>query len=544
MIKEDWFQEKGEKLEDGVDITKRTHVLAKATGRQRSRGTEVSDVFDRMISLSVNIPIWTRSKMVPHVDIKINQFEGAFLSDGKGLNNWDVFSHKPGNIVDGSNGDIAVDHYHRYLEDIELMQSLGVNSYRFSISWARILPKGRFGERNRQGIDHYNNLINALLRKGIEPFVTLNHYDIPQELEDRYGAWLSPDIQDDFGYLADVCFEAFGDRVKYWTTFNEPNVVAVRGYRSGIHPPSRCSASFGNCLHGDSKTEPFIVAHNIILSHAIAVNIYRTRYQKKQGGSIGIVMNAIWFEPLTNSPADRLAAERAQSFYLNWFLDPIIFGKYPPEMHEILGSILPEFSRNEWEILQTGLDFIGINHYTSLYVKDCISSMCKPGTGGSKTEGLAIRTGRKDGVPIGEPTGMDWFYVHPQGMEKIIIYVKERYNNTPIFITENGYGEENNASFSTENFQYDIKRVNYLNGYLSALQRAMRKGADVRGYFIWSLLDNFEWICGYTKRFGLYHVDYKTMERTPKLSATWYKQFIARQKPIKAIIPLSNQEFS
>nr|GEW99220.1 beta glucosidase 46 [Tanacetum cinerariifolium] len=311
------------------------------------------------------------------------QFEGGYLADGKGLSNWDIFSHTTGNIVDGSNGDVAVDHYHLYIigtveqqyflhlsslfisaallpslyctlevekwacqigweEDLELMEYIGIDTYRFSISWARILPR-------------------------IQPFVTLTHYDIPQELEDRYGGWLSPQIQQDFAYYASICFKYYWDRVKYWVTLNEPNVVAVRGYRSGVYPPARCSTSFGNCTSGDSESEPYIAAHNMILSHAAAVNIYRTKYQGKQNGSIGIVMNAVWYEPISNSTQDRLAAQRALSFFLNWFLDPIVFGNYPEEMKDILGSLLPEFSNDSLGKLKNGLDFIGINHYTSFY---------------------------------------------------------------------------------------------------------------------------------------------------------------------------------
>ncbi|GAB4830922.1 Beta-glucosidase 47 [Ancistrocladus abbreviatus] len=329
------------------------------------------------------------------------QYEGAYNSDGKGPGNWDVFSHKAGKIKDGSNGDVATNHYHLYQEDVDLMADLGVNGYRFSISWARILPKGRYGIVNLAGIDFYNKLIDALLQKGMEPLVTLCHFDIPQELEDRYGGWLSPKLKEDFGYYADICFKFFGDRVKYWVTFNEPNVLAINGYRYGVYPPGRCSGLFGNCTEGDSEKEPFLAAHNIILAHVAAVDLYRTKYQREQGGFIGIVLNYVWSEPISNSSADKLAAERAQSFFTNWFLDPIILGNYPAEMRSILGSNLPEFSREEQKNLKRALDFIGVNHYTSVYVKDCIFSKCQSGPGTSRTEGLYQMN--PNGILIGEP---------------------------------------------------------------------------------------------------------------------------------------------
>ncbi|KAL1095779.1 hypothetical protein V6Z11_D06G178900 [Gossypium hirsutum] len=432
------------------------------------------------------------------------QYEGGYLSDGKGLNNWDVYTHRPGKVIDGSNGDVAVDHYHRYL--------------------------GRFGYVNVAGIDFYNNLIDALLLKGIKPFVTLTHIDLPQEIEDRYGSWLSPESQLDFAYFADICFKSFGDRVKYWVTFNEPNFQVKFGYREGTFPPSRCSFPFGNCTSGDSEKEPFIAAHNIILSHAAAVHIYRSKYEAKQGGSIGIVINGAWFEPISSSMADKLAAERAQCFTTNWFLDPIVFGIYPPEMQSILGSILPEFSKTEKEMLKKGLDFIGINHYSSYYVQDCMFTACEPGTRTSKTEGLWAQSYQKNGIPIGESTDVDWLYVYPGGMEKIITYVKKRFNNTPMIITENGYGEVTKANSTIEDSLQDVNRAKYMAGYLDSLSTAIRKGADVRGYFAWSLLDNFEWEYGFTRRFGLHHVDFKTLKRTPKFSATWYKNFIAESK--------------
>ncbi|KAJ6767308.1 BETA-GLUCOSIDASE 45 [Salix purpurea] len=357
------------------------------------------------------------------------QFEGAYQSDGKGSSNWDVHTHKPGNIIDGSNGDIAIDQYHRYLEDIDLMASLGVNTYRFSMSWARILPKGRFGGVNMAGISYYNKLINALLLKGIQPFVSLTHFDVPQELEDRYGGFLSSESQ-----------------------------YATYGYRTAEYPPKRCSKPFGNCSHGDSETEPFIVAHNIILAHATAVDIYRTKYQREQRGSIGIVMHCMWFEPISNSTADKLAVERAQAFLLHWFLDPIIFGRYPTEMKKVLGSTLPDFSRNDMNKLRKRLDFIGINHYTSYYAQDCILSACEPGHGSTRTEGSSLLTQEKDGVPIGKPSEVDWLHVYPQGMEK----------------DENGYSQVSNSNSKIEEFLHDTGRVEYMSGYLDALLTAMK----------------------------------------------------------------------
>ncbi|KAL2931545.1 Beta-glucosidase 46 [Bienertia sinuspersici] len=460
-----------------------------------------------------------------------SKYEGAYLCDGKGLNNWDTFTHKSGiKILDKSNGDVATDHYHRYLEDVELMVDLGLNSYRFSISWARILPKGRHGNINLAGIRFYDKLIDNLLEKGIQPFITLSHFDIPQGLEDRYGGLLSNKFQKDFAYYADICFKYFGDRVKYWVTFNEPNVNIHFGYRTGVYPPNRCSGSFGNCSKGDSEKEPFIAAHNVILAHAVAVKLYRTRYQEKQGGTIGIVLNTIWYEPISNSTSDKFAAERAQSFFMNWFLDPIMFGEYPAEMRKILGRNLPRFTKNEKKILIKALDFIGVNHYTSFYAQDCIFSSCKLGGGVTWTEGLYLRTPLNNGIPIGEPTAMDWLYIHPQGMEKIVTYLKKRYSNTPMFITENGYAQESLQNSSINGLLNDSKRVEYMADYLDSLLRTIEKGADVRGYFAWSLLDNFEWLWGYTRRFGLYYVDYDTLKRSPKLSVAWYREFISKHR--------------
>ncbi|CAL9237856.1 unnamed protein product [Arabidopsis halleri] len=459
------------------------------------------------------------------------QYEGAFLTEGKGLNNWDIFTHEyPGKIRDANNGDMAVDQYHRFMEDIQLMTSLGVNSYRFSISWSRVLPRGRFGSINYSGITYYNRLIDALISRGIKPFVTLNHLDYPQELENRFQSWLSPEMQKDFMYLADTCFKHFGDQVKLWTTLNEPNNQIILSHLKGTFPPSRCSLPYGNCSQGNSETEPFIAAHNAILAHAKAVHLYRTKYQEEQKGIIGIVVQTSWFEPISDSIADREAAERAQAFYSNWILDPVIDGEYPKEMVNLLGSALPRFSRKEVENLKESRpDFVGINHYTSYFIQDCLLSSCNIGDGASKVEGYALKLDRKGNVTIGELSDVNWQHIHPEGFRKMLNYLKDRYHNIPMFITENGFGDLQKAETTVKELLNDTKRIQYMSGYLDALQSAMRDGANVKGYFAWSLLDNFEWLYGYKLRFGLYHVDPVTLKRTPKLSASWYKNYIGEQ---------------
>ncbi|KAJ3680033.1 hypothetical protein LUZ60_016311 [Juncus effusus] len=449
------------------------------------------------------------------------QIEGAYKEGNKGSSNWDNFTRIQGKIEDGSNGDVADDHYHKFKEDIELMHSLGVNTYRFSLSWSRILPRGRHGKINPKGIEFYNTIIDALLQKGIQPFVTLNHFEIPQALEDLYGAWLSPKIQEDFVYFAELCFKSFGDRVKLWATVNEPNVMVKSGYLCGSYPPGRCSQPYGNCTFGNSSIEPYLAGHNVILSHAKAVDVYRRKYREKQGGTIGIVIFSNWFEPLRNITADFLAAQRVLSFEVAWFLDPIMFGEYPPEMRETLKDKLPEFSSEEKELLlRTKLDFIGMNHYSTSYAKDCISSSCEFDSWNGNA--LVMEYGERDGVPIGDSTGVPPFHVVPYGIEKMVMYVKDRYNNTPMYITENGYSQVKEMN----PYMYDIKRIRYMHDYLTFLHSAIKKGADVRGYMVWSLIDNFEWSAGYTVKFGLYYVDFSSQKRVPRESANWYEKFL------------------
>uniref|UniRef100_A0A5B7AKE1 Putative beta-glucosidase 18 isoform X1 n=1 Tax=Davidia involucrata TaxID=16924 RepID=A0A5B7AKE1_DAVIN len=442
------------------------------------------------------------------------QIEGAFLEDGKSLSNWDVFNHIPG-VKNVENADIANDHYHRYLEDIEIMDSLGVNAYRLSISWARVLPRGRFGEVNPTGIIFYNKIIDSLLLKGIVPFVTIHHHDFPQELEDRYGSWLSPLMQEEFVFFAQNCFKSFGDRVKYWTTINEPNLFSEMAYKKGKYPPAHCSKPFGNCSVGNSDLEPLIAMHNMLLAHAKVTKLYRERFQAKQGGFIGMVVCAFMYEPLTDNELDREAASRALAFKVAWTFDPLVFGDYPPEMRRYHGSELPRFSPEEAKYIKGSIDFIGINHYSTQYAKDCIHSSCIQG-GDRAISGFAYLA----------MTGMPTFFVVPRGMEEIIEYVKKRYHNMPMFVTENGYSPPKQEAEQVQDQLHDVKRIEFHKAYLASLARAIRNGADVRGYFAWTLMDNYEWVEGYSLKFGFYYIDRQTLKRIPKLSARWFQNFL------------------
>ncbi|KAL3639870.1 hypothetical protein CASFOL_014838 [Castilleja foliolosa] len=470
------------------------------------------------------------------------QIEGGFNEDGKSPSNWDVFCRIEGSIADGTNGDVADDHYHRYMEDIEIMQSLGLTAYRFSISWSRILPiisimdiGGKLGGVNPIAIDFYNKIIDNLLFTGIEPFVTIFHNEYPQELEDRFKGWLSPLMQEEFVHFAETCFKYFADRVKYWITVNEPALVSEMSYERAQFPPARCSPPFGGCANGNSDVEPLIATHNMLLGHAKAAKLYRERFKHKLNGAISITVCAFMYVPLTDSEDDKEAAKRALAFNVAWTLDPLIFGDYPSEMKHYHGSELPSFTSEESDLLRDSIDFIGINHYGTLYAKDCIHSSCQCNDssctqGGDRPiRGFVYTTGERNGILIGEQTGMPRFFAVPRGMEEIVDYVKERYDNKPMIITENGYSSPVNED---DIYQHDVKRIHYHQSYLTYLARAIRNGADVRGYVIWSLIDNFEWSSGYAIKFGLYHIDRQTLKRTPKMSADWYRDFLTNSSVI------------
>ncbi|KAI5062942.1 hypothetical protein GOP47_0021489 [Adiantum capillus-veneris] len=453
------------------------------------------------------------------------QVEGGASEGGRGPSIWDTYTQTQGKILDGSSGDVACDHYHRYEEDVDLLANLGFDAYRFSISWSRILPNGFGGVVNKEGIDYYNALIGSLLRKGIKPFATLYHWDLPQGLHDSMGGWLSPEITSHFASYAEVCFAAFGDRVKHWITLNEPLRFSLFGYGLGIHAPGRTSDR-SRSLEGDTSTEPYITAHNALLAHAAAVEVYNTKFRAQQGGKIGLALDAEWGEPLTSSQEDKEAAQRHLEFQLGWFLDPIYFGDYPESMRNAVCDRLPQFSKREIDLLRGSVDFIGLNHYTTRFIKHATPPTTSSGLSWLE-DSHALRLTEVEGKPIGDKGASYWMYIVPWGIEKMLKWITDRYNRPSIYITENGMDDEDGACKSLHHHLHDSKRVKFYQDYLYYAAKAVREGTDLRGYFAWSLMDNFEWQGGYTKRFGLVYVDFKDgLKRLPKDSALWFGGFL------------------
>ncbi|PON69725.1 Glycoside hydrolase [Parasponia andersonii] len=433
-------------------------------------------------------------------------------------------------IKDGSNGDVANDEYHRYQEDVGIMKEMNLDAYRFSISWSRLLPNGKLsGGVNKEGVKYYNNLINELLAKGLKPYITLFHWDLPQALEDEYGGFLSPHIVEHFRDYAELCFKEFGDRVKHWITLNEPWSYSMGAYASGILAPGRCSEwQKLNCTGGDSGREPYLVAHYQLLSHAAAVKLYRDKYQASQEGLIGITLVSHWFVPYSNAKHHQNAALRALDFMFGWFMDPLTNGDYPHSMRSLVGNRLPKFTKEETKLVKGSLDFLGLNYYTANYA----AYVSQPHNGVNAsylTDARATLTTSRNGVPIGPKAASDWLHVYPVGIYDILQYTKRKYNNPLTYITENGIDEFNNPKLSLEQALLDIQRIDYYFRHLSYLQNAIKDGVNVKGYFAWSLLDNFEWNSGYTVRFGINFVDYKDgQKRYPKLSARWFKSFLEK----------------
>ncbi|XP_058200437.1 raucaffricine-O-beta-D-glucosidase-like isoform X3 [Rhododendron vialii] len=482
------------------------------------------------------------------------QFEGAANEGGRGPSIWDDFTKRwPGRISDGSNGNMGIDFYHQFKEDVKIMKKMGLEGFRFSISWSRILPSGQLNQGiNKEGIQFYNDLIDDLLANDITPFATLFHWDVPQALEDAYGGFLSSKIVADFCDYVDLCFWEFGDRVKHWITLNEPWWFSNGGYVTGASAPGRGTTaatplkssaedstwsfepSHRSCTstpsepfdNGNPATEPYIVAHNLLLAHAAAVDLYRKNYQACQKGKIGITNAVHWMEPYSDSKSDIDAAERALDFMFGWFMDPVVNGCYPKSMRKFVGNRLPEFSHTESEKLKGSYDFIGVNYYTARYVSDASNSNVEKLS--YTTDPKVKYTTVRNGVPIGPQASCGWIYVYPQGIYEVMMYTKKKYKNPIIYITENGLGEESSLKNRFTEARVDEMRTNYLIDHLRCLREAIDDGAKVKGYFVWSLFDSFEWASGYTIRFGMIYIEYRDgkFTRYPKGSAKWYMNFL------------------
>ncbi len=425
------------------------------------------------------------------------QIEGSPTADGAGPSIWHRFSHTPENTWLDQTGDVACDHYRRYKDDVGLMSELGLNAYRFSIAWGRIYPNGT-GKVNKKGMDFYSRLVDELLKNGIMPNATLYHWDLPEALDNR-GGWLNPDIAEWFADYAVTMFDALGDRVEMWSTLNEPWVVTDGGYLHGVLAPG----------HANLFEAP-IATHNLLRSHGMAVERFRSTKAAKKG-KIGIAINLEPKYPASKSPEDVEATRRADAYMNRQYLDPVFLGRYPKEMQEIFGEAWPEWPDEDMALIKQPIDFLGINYYTRKIER-------------FNSEWLPLQT-----KPVPQPeqmtTATDW-EVFPPALTKVLLWVKERYGNLPLYITENG------AAFydppqPIEGKVEDPLRVEYYRQHLRAAHEAMRQGVNLKGYFAWSLLDNFEWSGGYSKRFGIVHVDYETQERTIKSSGRYYASVIA-----------------
>ncbi|KAF3041730.1 hypothetical protein E8E12_007810 [Didymella heteroderae] len=455
------------------------------------------------------------------------QIEGAWNKDGKGESIWDKFCHTRGKVKDGSTNEDATRAYDLFKQDVALMKSFGVSAYRFSLAWSRIIPLGGAEDPvNEKGVAYYNNLIDELVANGITPFVTLFHWDTPQNLEDRYGGMLNQErYTPDFVRYARLCFERFGDRVKHWITYNEPGVYTLAGYAAGVHAPARSSFRERNA-EGDSSTETFTVAHTELVSHAHAVKVYREEFKEKQGGQIGITLHGNFSEPWdANDPQDVEAAQRAREFEIAWFADPIYgSGDYPQSMREQLGDRLPSFTDEERALVKGSSDFYGMNTYTTFFVRH----LDGPADINDHLGNVEKLDTNSDDKSRGAESDTYWLRTAPEGFGKLLRWIWDRYH-VPIFMTENGTtakGEHVKAP-PPESILDDKFRVEYFHSYLRELTCAVLDGVDIRSYFAWTFTDNWEWAAGYEDRFGCTWIDFESEEKTryPKRSSYFLRDY-------------------
>lgn len=418
------------------------------------------------------------------------QIEGAARADGKGPSIWDRFCAQPGAIADGSNGDVACDHYHRLDEDLDLVAALGVDAYRFSVSWPRVQPEGR-GAWNERGLDFYERLVDGLVARGVKPYLTLNHWDLPQALQER-GGWASRDTVHHFVDYALGINARLGDRLAALTTHNEPWVIATLGHETGHFAPGLKSRATGAQ-----------VSHHLLLSHGQAVQALRAAGTRAQ---LGIVLNLAPVHTATERQADRAHARLEDGRLVRWYMDPLFHGAYPDDVLDFLGADAPRVQPGDLAAIAAPMDFLGINYYS----RNVASA---DGSWRAGSSGLAL-------------TDMGW-EVYPAGLTELLLRLHRDWRLPPLYVKENG------AAFRDQLVDgrvHDHERVAYLAAHIAAVGHAMAQGVPMAGYMVWSLLDNFEWASGYAKRFGLVHVDYATQRRTLKDSARWYREFLRRQR--------------
>lgn len=445
------------------------------------------------------------------------QIEGSTEADGRGPSIWDSFCKIKGKIAGDVSGETACDSYNRSHEDVALLKRLGAKCYRFSLSWSRIIPLGgRNDPINQKGLDYYIKLVDDLLEAGIEPYITLYHWDLPDELDKRYGGLLNrTEFPLDYENYARVVFKSI-PKCKNWITFNEPWCSSILGYSSGYFAPGHTSDRNKSPV-GDSSREPWIVGHNCLVAHGRAVKVYREEFKAEQGGQIGITLNGDGTYPWDpEDPADVEAADRKIEFSICWFADPIYFGQYPESMRKQLGDRLPTFTDEERELVQGSNDFYGMNHYTANYIKHKTGTPPEDDFLGN----LETLFYSKSGECIGEETQSFWLRPNPQGFRNLIVWLSKRYGYPPIYVTENGTSIKEENKLTPPKILDDEFRVRYFKDYVNAMAQAVSEdGCNVKGYMAWSLMDNFEWAEGYETRFGCCYVNYDTLERVPKESA-------------------------
>ncbi|MEW6703874.1 MAG: GH1 family beta-glucosidase [Pseudomonadota bacterium] len=422
------------------------------------------------------------------------QIEGAAFEDGRGESIWDRFCRQPGAIADGSHGDVACDHYHRWESDLDLIASLGLHSYRFSVSWSRVLPDGQ-GAWNARGMAFYDRLVDGLLARGIEPLLTLNHWDLPQALQER-GGWGARDTVQRFVDYARGVQRQLGDRVKLITTHNEPWVIAMLGHDSGTFAPGL-----------KSRKLAYQVAHHLLVSHGLALQAMRADGAK---APLGIVLNMAHTEPATPSAADAQRVVLDEALGRRWYTDALFHGRYPGEALEALGADAPQVEPGDMAHIQAPMDYLGVNYY-SRHVSSADGSFDP----------------KRSGLPL---TAMGW-EVCPRGLTELLLTLHREYTLPPVYITENGAAFDDRLQ---DGAVHDAERCAYLQSHIAAVADAIARGVPVAGYMVWSLLDNFEWSSGYAKRFGIVHVDYASQQRTLKDSALWYREFVRQARAAAA----------